>query len=132
MAFKQDAPRTPMLNIASIFHGTLVALGFSLGFSALAGIIYYFTSASEKSMTWVAILILSLSIFLGAGYAAGRARSKGLFHGLGVGILTFIIIWLLVGLFLPGHVLFLSALGKLVLALVAGGLGGILGISLTS
>lgn len=132
MAFKQDAPRTPMLNFSSIFRGTFVALSFSLGLSVLSGIIYYFTNASEKSMSWVAILILFLSVLLGAGYAARRARSKGLFNGLGVGILTFIVIWLLVGLFLPGNVLFFGALGKLVLALVAGGLGGILGIGLTS
>ncbi|MEG6522094.1 TIGR04086 family membrane protein [Desulfotomaculum sp. 1211_IL3151] len=132
MAFKQDVPRTPMLNFTSIFRGTLVALGFSFVFSVLAGLIYYFTNAPEKSMSWVAILILFLSVLLGAGYAARRTRSKGLFNGLGVGILTFIIIWLLVGLFLPGNVLFPSALGKLVLALAAGGLGGILGIGLTS
>ncbi|GAB6181017.1 hypothetical protein JCM14036_23360 [Desulfotomaculum defluvii] len=131
-SFKQDTPRTPMLSFSSIIRGTLVALSFSLVFSLLAGIIYYFTNVSEKSMSWVAIFILIISVFLGGGYAARRARNKGLFNGLGVGVITFIAIWILVGLFLPGNVLFIGALGKLILLLIAGGLGGMLGVGFTS
>lgn len=100
--------------------------------SILAGLAYYFTGLSENTMPWVAAGIFFTSVVVGSGYAAKRARSRGLFNGLGVGIATFIIIWLLVGLFLPGDVLLVGALGKFALTLVAGALGGMLGVGLAS
>ncbi|MEW6066563.1 hypothetical protein P378_13485 [Desulforamulus profundi] len=129
---KQETPGTPVLHFPSIYRGTLVSLGFSLGLSILAGLAYYFTSLPESSMPWVATVILFVSVVVGGGYAAKRARNRGLFNGLGVGVATFIILWLLVGLFLPGDVLLVGALGKLALTLAAGGLGGMLGVGLAS
>ncbi|ABO50271.1 conserved hypothetical protein [Desulforamulus reducens MI-1] len=131
-SFKQETPGTALFSFSSIYRGTLVALSFSLGFSILAGLAYYFTDIPENSMSWVAVVVLFASVFLGSGYAAKRARSKGLFNGLGVGLATFIVIWLMVGLFLPGKILFVGVLGKLVLTVVAGGLGGMLGVGLSS
>lgn len=129
---KQETPGTPVLHFSSVYRGTLVSLGFSLGLSILAGLAYYFTSLPESSMPWVSTVILFLSVAVGSGYAAKRARNRGLFNGLGVGVATFIILWLLVALFLPGKILLVGALGKLALTLVAGGLGGMLGVGLAS
>ncbi|AQS59115.1 TIGR04086 family membrane protein [Desulforamulus ferrireducens] len=129
---KPETPGTPVLHFSSIYRGTLVALGLSLILSTLAGLCYYFTSLSENTMPWAAAIILFLSVAIGGAYAAKRAGTKGLFNGLGVGVATFILIWILVGFFLPGNVLFMGALGKLTLTLVAGGLGGTLGVGLAS
>ncbi|GAB6157428.1 hypothetical protein JCM39194_06280 [Desulfotomaculum varum] len=129
---KQETPGTPVIHFSSVWRGTLVSLIFSLCLSILAGLAYYITGLSENTMPWVAGGILFVSVVTGSGYAAKRARSKGLFNGLGVGICTFIIIWLLVGLFLPGHVLLPGALSKFVLTLLAGSLGGMLGVGLAS
>lgn len=129
---KQETPGAPVFNFQSIYRGTLTALALSLGFSILAGLAYYFTSLPESTMPLVAAVILFLSVAFGSGYAAKKARSKGLFNGLGVGFATYLIIWLAVGLFLPGNVLFLGALSKLVLTMVAGAIGGTLGVGLAS
>jgi len=129
---KQEPPGTPILHFSSVYRGALVSLGISLGLSALAGLIYYFTSLSEHTMSWAAAAILFLSVASGSGYAAKRARSKGLFNGLGVGLLTFIILWFLAGMILPGNVLLVGAMGKLALTLAAGSLGGIIGVALAS
>ncbi|AEF94198.1 hypothetical protein Desca_1339 [Desulfotomaculum nigrificans CO-1-SRB] len=129
---KQNTPGPPFFNYTAILRGTLVSLGFSLGLSILAGLAYYFTSISENSIPWVAATILFVSVSLGSGYAAKRARSKGLFNGIGVGVLTFILIWILTGLFLPGNILLVGALGKLALTVIAGGIGGMIGVSFAS
>ena len=129
---KQDKPSMPVLHVPSIYRGTLVSLGLSLGFSVLVGLTYYFTNLAENTMSWVATGILFISVASGSAYAAKKARNKGLFNGLGVGFTTFIIIWLLAGLFLPGHILLVGALGKLSLTLLAGAIGGMVGISLAS
>ncbi len=127
-----EAPGKPVLHFSSICRGTLVSLGLSLFFSTLAGLGYYFTSLSENTMPWASAIILFLSVAAGGAYAAKKAGTKGLFNGLGVGVTTFFIIWLLVGFFLPSQVLFMGALGKLVLTTVAGSLGGTLGVGLAS
>lgn len=129
---KQESPGTPILNFSSICRGTLVALGFSLCFSIITGLLYYFTSLSESTMPLASAIILFVSIAIGSGYAAKRARSRGLFNGLGVGITTYLIIWILVGLFLPSNILLMGALGKLTLTLAAGALGGMLGVGWAS
>lgn len=129
---KQDTPSTPVLHFPSIYRGTMVSLGLSLGLSVLAGLAYYFTNLSENTMSWVAAGILFVSVASGSGYAAKKARNKGLFNGLGVGFITFIIIWFLAGLFLPGNILLVGALSKLSLTLLAGALGGMAGVSLAS
>ena len=129
---KKEPPGTPLLNFHSIYRGTLTALLLSLLLSILAGLVYYFTSLAENTMPLAATLILFLSVAIGSGYAAKKARSKGLFNGLGVGITTFVIIWLVVGLLLPGNVLLSGVLSKLDLTLIAGALGGTLGVGLAS
>ncbi|RYD04493.1 hypothetical protein N752_14060 [Desulforamulus aquiferis] len=103
-----------------------------MGLSIIAGLTYYFTSLSENTMSWVAASILFLSVATGSGYAAKRARSRGLFNGLGVGIVSFILIWIISGLFLPSSILLAGALGKLTLTLAAGGLGGVIGVAIAS
>lgn len=129
---KQDTPGTPVLHLPSIFRGVLVSLGLSLGLSTVAGLAYYFTSLSENTMPWVSAVILFISVTAGSGYAAKRARSKGLFNGLGVGVITFVVIWISVGMFLPSNVLLAGAVSKLAITLAAGGLGGTLGVGLAS
>lgn len=129
---KKENPGAALFHFSSIYRGTLVSLGISVGLSIVAGLTYYFTSLSENTMSWVAASILFLSVASGSAYAAKRARSRGLFNGLGVGVITFIVLWLISGIILPGSVLLAGALGKLALTLAAGSLGGMIGVAVAS
>ncbi|SHF50290.1 putative membrane protein, TIGR04086 family [Desulfofundulus australicus DSM 11792] len=115
-------------NIGEVFRGTLLGLAVSFLGSALIGTGYYFTRLPESSLPWFAAGLFFLSILIGACSAASRAGNRGLFHGLGVALLFFIISWLLASILFPSPILPVSLIQKLILAIVAGALGGILGV----
>lgn len=122
----------PAINFSAIYKGTLVTLVISLILSILVGIIYYLSSLSESTLPWMASGILCLSVFIGGGLAANWVGAKGLYHGLGVGVVYFILVWLVAGLFLPGSVSLVGFASKLAMSLAAGSIGGVLGVGLSS
>lgn len=114
----------------AVIKGTLIAVATSLFLSMGAGIVYHTMSVSEQSLPWSAAVILAVSVF-GGSLAAGReAGGKGLYHGLMVGLLFFLTMWLLAGLLTPGMMI-LGLLYKLLILTTAGMLGGIVGVGLS-
>jgi len=118
------------INIFAVLKGTLWTIVLSLLLSTGMGVFYHFTTVTEQSLTWFAAGILVASAF-GGSLAAGReAGNKGLYHGLAVGLLFFLAVWLVAGLFIPGQMT-LGVFYKLLLAAFAGALGGAVGVGLS-
>lgn len=118
------------LNFSAIYKGVISTLLISLVLSMFFGTVYYLTNLSENSLPWVSSGILCLSVLVGGGYAAAKAGAKGLYHGIGVAVIYFILVWLVAALFLQSFVTFSGFAIKLILTLLSGALGGILGVSL--
>lgn len=118
------------MNWPAIGRGLLAALAIAIVLSLLSTLLLHFSNLSEKFLPWIAAFILLISAFFGSGLAAARAGNKGLFHGLGVGLGFFVLIWLLGMLLFPKPITLLDLLGKLLLTVSAGALGGILGVNL--
>ncbi|MCF8010062.1 MAG: TIGR04086 family membrane protein [Clostridiales bacterium] len=116
------------LSFMSVFKGTFISLVVSVLGASIAGLVFYFFSVSEKIIPWISTGVLSISVFIGGVWAAYSASNRGIYHGLIVGILFFIISWLLGLLFFPGTIVLLCSLQKLVLTGMAGALGGIIGV----
>lgn len=126
-----DQPARQPLNWAAMGRGLLIALAAAVVLSLASTVVLYFSNFSEKFMPWIAAFIVFTGVFCGATLASARAGSKGLYHGLGVGIGFFILMWLL-GVFLfPGPSTLFGLLEKLILTCSAGALGGIAGITLS-
>jgi putative membrane protein (TIGR04086 family) len=122
----------PSINFTAIYKGTLVTLIASLFLSIIAGLIFYLTNLSENTLPWVASAILCISVFAGSFFSASKVGFKGLYHGLGVGLLYFILVWIIAGLFLPSAIALGGFVSKLLLTLISGAVGGILGVSFSS
>jgi putative membrane protein (TIGR04086 family) len=127
---KNDSPANPALNWVAIGRGLLIALALAVVLSLFATLLLYFSSLSAKLLPSIAAAILLISVFFGGSLAAARAGGKGLFHGLGVGLGFFVLMWVLGALLFPGPLTLIGLLEKLLLAVSAGALGGILGVSL--
>ncbi|MBE3589039.1 MAG: TIGR04086 family membrane protein [Thermoanaerobacteraceae bacterium] len=112
----------------AVVWGTFTGLVISLLGSVIIGAGYYFTALSESNMPWLAAGLLFISVLTGAWTAACRAGSMGLLHGLGVAVLLFLLSWLFTATVIPAPVVPVSMVQKLVLTLVAGALGGVLGV----
>jgi len=120
---------SPSFNFSAVLKGTMLVLIVLVVLSALTGLIYYFSALSESTIPLAASVILFISIFIGSVSGARQAGCKGLFHGLVVGAISFLLIVLLALLLLPGGIILKSLLSKLFLSLVAGVLGGIVGVA---
>lgn len=129
---KQEKVRNSPFNFSALLRGTLYAIVLSVLGSGVMGMVYFLTSLSESTLPWLASSILFLSVMVGGGAAARKVGSNGLYHGLGVGIMFFLLSLFLALVFLPATVLFIPMLQKLLLALAAGALGGMLGVGLAS
>lgn len=118
------------INIIAVIKGTLWTIVFSLLLSFGTGIFYHFSAVTEQSLPWFTAGILAVSAFGGALTAGRKAGNKGLYHGLAVGVLFFLAVWLVAGLFMPGQMV-LGVFYKLLIAAFAGALGGIVGVGLS-
>lgn len=128
--FKGENPKFS-LNAAAVIKGSAYSLGLSLFFSLLAGLTYHFTALPEQTLPWASVLVLALGVGGGALVAGRAAGARGLFHGAAVGGVFFLAVWLTAGIFLPGQAV-LAVYEKLAVVLVAGGLGGVIGVGLSS
>lgn len=117
-------------NIGAVLKGTILTLAVSLLLSVGTGVVYHVSSLTEQTLPWLTGVILAVSAFSGSMAAGRQAGSKGLYHGLATGLLFFLALWLLAGLFLPGQA-GMSMFFKFLLTLGTGTLGGIIGVGLT-
>jgi len=123
-AIKQSA-----FSPGEVFRGTLLGLVVSLLGSVIIGAAYYYSSLSEHTLPWFSAGLYFCSILVGAWSAAWRAGNRGLIHGLAVALLFFAASWLISTFLLPHlNVSSTPPYQKLPLALLAGALGGVLGI----
>ena len=120
------------LNWLAIIKGTLLSLAASILGSVIIGLVYYFADFTESGLPWIINGLFFISVFLGAGWAARQTKNKGIYHGLGVAVLFFLLALIAAAVFFSFSIS-MAPLGlKLVLALGAGIAGGTAGVSLGS
>ena len=115
------------LDYPAILKGTGWAFGASVCLVAVSGTAVYFSPPAGSWIPLISLGIFFVSPLFGGFLAAKKAGCKGLFHGLGVGIL-FLLLAIIISMFLPGQLLGVSLTKKVVTSLLAGLLGGIWGV----
>ncbi|MFZ5648459.1 MAG: TIGR04086 family membrane protein [Bacillota bacterium] len=128
MAFKTPSTTHSSFSFSAVFRGILTALAIIIIGALFLGIVYHFTGIADSSMPVTSSILLFVGVFLGGFLSSKQSGTKGLFHGLGVGILVFVLIWLLMGIFLTAGVAFVPLIQKFFICVVAGSLGGIVGV----
>ena len=120
-----------MKNIPVEINGLLRSLVSSALLCIIAAILIYCTNLSEMLMIPVGKAIIIFSVFYGACYVSKTYSSKGLIRGLFMGMVFFIVIVVITLCIGAGNVTVKSTLLVMITCLLAGGLGGILGIGLS-
>ena len=115
------------IEVKGLGKGILVSLVLCL----LVTPVVYFTGIKETVMPALGNLILAIGIFWCSSYVSKSYGSKGLVRGVSMGLVFFIL--MLIATFISNSSLigFKTFLYTLSLCLVAGSLGGILGIGLS-
>jgi len=116
------------LAIQPILRGILYAILAALILSGIVGILTVLTGLPESELVNTGVFVAS--IFFGGLTAARIASTKGLYYGISVSIGVMLIIMLASAVMLPDPFSWAGIAQKLVYALLAGGIGGVVGVSL--
>ncbi|MGI5880377.1 MAG: TIGR04086 family membrane protein [Syntrophomonadaceae bacterium] len=103
----------------------------SLVLCILAGTTVYYSSIPDTSMALIGKLIVLFSIFWAGCYVSRHYGSKGLVRGISMGIAFFIIMLIATLAFDTSLISLGGVLYTLTTCIIAGGLGGILGLGLS-
>ncbi len=117
-------------NFLAITRGVFYALVASLLLAIILSLILHFTSLPETALPASALVIFIICALWGGLVTARSAGARGLILGLITGAL-FCGLALLIGLLFPPANFALGAVAqKLFYSVIAGGLGGVLGLGL--
>ncbi|MGI6066140.1 MAG: TIGR04086 family membrane protein [Bacillota bacterium] len=79
------------ISFGSVMRGLIIAYVFMIILSLVLSLIFYLSPLSELWMKPFGVVAVTLALFCG-GYGAGRsAETKGLYHGLLVGLLFLVL-----------------------------------------
>lgn len=109
-----------------ILKGVLLASILAMLMSLVFGVLLTFTLLPESELS--INIIFGLSIFLAAFITAYQAGTKGLYYGLSVGLGFILLVLILSSIFWTDTPSWLKMGEKTILALVSGGIGGIIGV----
>lgn len=116
------------IEVKGLGKGILVSLVLCL----LVTPVIYFTGIEETIMPTLGNLVLAIGIFWCGCYVSKSYGSKGLVRGTSMGLVFFILMLIATFIFDSSLIGFKTFLYTLSLCIVAGGLGGILGIGLSN
>jgi putative membrane protein (TIGR04086 family) len=110
------------LLLKGILLASILAMLMSLVFGALLS----FTSLPESELS--INIIFGTSIFIASFITAYQAGTRGLYYGLAVGLGFILLVLILSSIFWSDTPSWLKMGEKTILALVSGGIGGIIGV----
>ena len=109
-----------------VLKGILLASILALLMSLILGVLLTFTSLPESVLS--INIIFGTSIFVAAFITAYQARTRGLYYGLAVGLGVILLVLILSSILWSDTPAWLKMGEKAILALVSGGIGGIIGV----
>lgn len=113
-----------------IGSGVLLGLFLSLLIFTLASVIISYTAVPERILPYLSFFTSVISIFVGSLYVSRRIGFQGWLNG-GLTGFFYVLILLLLGLFIAGHLPDLSGfIVKIFLGFVFGAVSGIIGMNL--
>ena len=109
-----------------ILKGILLASILAMLMSLVFGALLSYTSLPESEMS--ISIIFGTSIFVAAFITAYQAGTRGLYYGLAVGLGFILLVLILSSIFWSDTPSWLKMGEKTILALISGGIGGIIGV----
>lgn len=117
-------------NIVKIVKGSIISILISLILLFIASLILTYTNIGENAIPIIIIIISALSIFTGSLLASKNIKKRGILNGSAVGAIYIITLYLLSSIAITGFSLNLKSFIMLITAIIAGTIGGIVGVNL--
>ena len=112
-----------------ILLGSGISFVITLISLLVISIILTYTDVSENIITVSVIVISALSIFIGSIISAVNINKNGILNGSLVGAIYMITIYLLSSIFVAGFSMNMQSILMIVISIIAGMIGGIIGVN---
>ena len=117
-------------NIMRVIKGSIVAIILTLVLLFVFAIVLTYTTIQENTIQPVVIVITAISLLIGSSMCTLKIKKYGFINGAAVGIIYVLTLYLLSSLTGTGFSLNINAIIMIVAAVVAGMIGGIIGVNL--
>ncbi|MFR2534678.1 MAG: TIGR04086 family membrane protein [Clostridia bacterium] len=117
-------------NIMRVIKGSIVAIILTLVLLFVFAIVLTYTTIQENTIQPVVIVITAISLLIGSSMSTLKIKKYGFINGAAVGIIYVLTLYLLSSLTGTGFSLNINAIIMIVAAVVAGMIGGIIGVNL--
>ena len=119
-----------MQNFTRILKGSVTAIIITLILLFIFAIILTYTSLQEEVISPVIIIITAISILIGSSISTMRIKKMGLINGALVGLIYILTIYSISSITGSGFSLQIQTIIMIVSSIVAGMIGGIIGVNL--
>ena len=117
-------------NLIRIIKGSGIALGITILSLFIFAILLTYTNIQENTMIPVVIIITAVSILIGSSLSTLRIKKNGLLNGALIGVIYILLIYIISSLTGSGFSLNIMSIIMLVSSIIAGMIGGIIGVNL--
>ncbi|MBO5142485.1 MAG: TIGR04086 family membrane protein [Clostridia bacterium] len=118
--------------ILPIIKGVVISYAMTIVLIALYSLILAKTNVSESTIPTCMIMICIVSILIGSSICNKKIKEKGLVNGGIVGFSYILVLYLLSSIFVTGFALSTYSLVMILFCVLAGILGGIVGVNMNS
>ena len=117
-------------NILKVIKGSVISIFISVILLFIASLILTYTNIGENAIPTMIIIISAISILIGSLVSAMHIKQKGILNGSLVGAIYIIIIYLFSSIAITGFNMNIKSLIMLAASIIAGTIGGIVGVNL--
>lgn len=117
-------------NLVRILKGSIAAIVITLILLFLFAALLTYTNIQETTITPVVIVITAISILIGSSISTIKIKKNGMINGALVGIIYILTIYLISSITGSGFQCNMNAIIMIVASMIAGMLGGIIGVNL--
>lgn len=118
--------------IINIVKGVITAIIFSIIALIIFSIILTNTELAESTINPIIMAITAISIFIGSIISVSKIEKKGIINGALVGLIYILFMYLLSSIINSNFSFNLNSVILIILATIAGMIGGIIGVNLKS
>jgi putative membrane protein (TIGR04086 family) len=116
-------------NSVRVIKGSLFAIITSTIFLIVFAVLLTYTNLSETSITPVVLAVVGISILTGSYFSTRKIQQNGILNGAIVGIVYMLILYIISSMIFMDFSLKLSSLIMIGCGMIAGIIGGIIGVN---
>ena len=116
-------------NIKRIIKGSVISIVITLIALVIFASLLTYTSISESTIPTVTIIITVISILIGSSLCMSTVKKNGIINGILVGLIYIAFIYILSSIIEGNFALNLKSIIMIIGAIIAGAVGGIIGVN---